>query len=146
MAFITEFPSEQDIEKYQFRAINDRVYGGRNGTGIWTIDRDQDIYIRPMRYSREQPIDITYSFFWKGVVLRVVVRSHTYEGEHGGPVHATVELLPPPIPGRGMPAIVLPPELEVKREQITNDFKAAFVAEKSSNSAGVFTAFSATFI
>jgi hypothetical protein len=144
MTFITEKISAQDIEKYGLWAIQDREYGGRGVISEWTIDRERDIYIRRIWDTREPPIDTTYSFYWKGAVLRVEVRHHSYIGEHGGPVHATVELrsLAP-----GAPPIWLPPKLESQREQITNDFKAAYVAKDISESVvpGAYTAYTATF-
>lgn len=144
MTFITEYASEQDIEKYGLQAINERDYGG-HGYTKWTIDREQDIYIRYIRSTREEPFDTTYSFYWKGHVLRVVVRSHSSEGKHGGPLHSTVELVGPPFPW-GMP-IWLPPELEGLREQITNAFKAAYLAERISDSvvSGAYTGYTVTY-
>jgi len=68
MRFVRENISDDDIVAYGLKEINDDffVVGFSNG---WVIDRSHNIYLRWMRYYREDPSEAQFTFFWKDVLL-----------------------------------------------------------------------------
>lgn len=120
MGFINEEVPEQDIEKYGLRSINKKFLVGDFGYE-WTIDRERDIYLRWMRCDREEPSETDFSFYWKGILLKIRLKRRG-EGVRGGKGSTTWKLLNSPLS--------LPDELESNREEIIADLKEALRAFK----------------
>jgi hypothetical protein len=105
MAFINEFVSPADVEKYGLKEINRQYRMLDEGTD-WTVDVERDIYIR--RISQRGPSDgsVYFHMYWRGTVFRVFILRLG---------NARLGL-------RGME---LPQELESFRTQILADLKEA---------------------
>jgi hypothetical protein len=121
MAFISEWVSEEDIEKYNLRERNRSLHLGVSGRYAWTVDKERDIYLRHITSGRDsEPTDDRFfDFYWRGHLVYVHLGS-----DDGG-----VLWVP------GAPAKViwtlrdfqLPSELEAKRIEILEDLKMALV-------------------
>jgi hypothetical protein len=118
MSFIRENISEADIVAYGLREINEDLFVVGFGNG-WVIDRERNIYLRWIRLDKESPSTMTFTFFWKGVLLEIDLISRS-------PNDATFEenttwtLAHPPLD--------LPPALEMHRQEILADFRSALSA------------------
>jgi hypothetical protein len=139
MVFITEKVSEEDIEKYALRDINKKLNSTQEFK--WTVGRERDIYLRFIRSNWQEPHEQEFSFYWRGTLLRIILRSLAFEGEHEGVLRQTWEV----ISFDGSNAIWLPSELEQHREQITNDLKAVLIAHQRDASVPVYTDYVAQF-
>lgn len=125
LAFINEFIPADDVVKYGIEAI-DEIYSKITFDPDWTVDRERDIYLRQMSTGREESANqSTWSFYWKGSLLRLVLIAE------GGALE-TGELFMHYKLGR----TVIPPEILAEREEILIDLKEALTAR---NSNGVYT-------
>ena len=124
MTFVNEEVPEQDIEKYGLRAINKQFLKG-DFDYRWTIDRQRNIYLRWMHSNREEPSENEFSFYWKGTLLKIRLKSRG-EGVRGGKGSTTWAI----VPRLGSTSLWLPEELASKREEIIADLKDALRAFK----------------
>jgi hypothetical protein len=126
MAFINEYIPVADMEKYQIKQIDKNfLIGGTNST-TWTIDREQDIYLRNVARGREDSRhETTWTFYWKGDLLSMQLDMLEYEGKRGGPGKAHMKLI----------WIGLPAHLLDQKNKIIYDLKEALTARKDG---GVF--------
>ncbi|BBB69353.1 hypothetical protein UNDYM_5100 [Undibacterium sp. YM2] len=69
MAFVYERIPEADVVAFGLREI-DKQFPMATASR-WVIDRERNIYLRYMTYDREQPSQKNFSFFWKGILLRL---------------------------------------------------------------------------
>ena len=74
MAFVNEFVSEEDDEKYGLAAIDKHYFMGHApGYITWTRDRERDIYLRYAGSNDPEvaPDQNIFSLFWKGTLIEV---------------------------------------------------------------------------
>jgi hypothetical protein len=119
MSFVREKISDEDIVAYGLKEINDDFFVVGFGNG-WVIDRSRNIYLRWMRYYREERSKAQFTFLWNDVLLDLdLVYSHS-------PDDATFERKTTwalaHIP------LALAPELEVHREQILKNLREVLIA------------------
>jgi hypothetical protein len=110
MAFINEYVSPEDFEKYGLKEINRKCYMG-NDFNDWTIDKERDIYLRWIGQG-PPPIDPFWHFhlYWHGALFKVFIG-------HGGANHL-----------RSLVDMELPKELEPHKEEVIGDLKEALQA------------------
>ena len=73
MAFVNEYISEADIEKYSIRELDEK-FRKMERKPHWTVDHERDIYLRYLHNEREEHSNrLTYYFYWKGTPLIVTV-------------------------------------------------------------------------
>lgn len=126
MAFVNEYISSEDREKYALDEIDKRFIVGGVMARDWTIDRDKNIYLRVLSRGREEfTYQSTWAFFWKGYVLILELDNISTDGVAGGDRHGH----------KRVRKIDIPPELEERRDEILDDLKSAFTAYKDG---GVF--------
>ena len=77
MAFVYERIPEADIVSYDLREI-DKQFPMATASR-WVIDRERNIYLRYMTYDREQPSHKNFTYFWKGNLFSLRLRSEGQE-------------------------------------------------------------------
>ncbi len=134
MAFVNEYISEVDVDKYEIKALFKKLYIGFHQP-CWTVDHERDIHLIYVSNGREDHGDeYTFSFYWKGHVLAVVLKVRG-GGEWRGAQWRHYDLL----------RITLPDEIKLEREHILEDLKEALVAFKSNGFFSNCTTHTATF-
>jgi hypothetical protein len=119
MTFVIEKVSEQDIEKFGLREINERFWKG-NGDYHWVIDRERDVYLRYLCHGdRDTPYRNDFSFYWKGTLLTIRLEKRG-EGVRGGKGSTTWS----------WGGWQLPESLASHREEIIANIKEALIAYK----------------
>lgn len=75
MAFVNEYISPEDFERYRLHE-RDEAHGiGATHSDNWTIDRERNMILRLMGKGREELAgQIVFAFFWNGVWTRVRVQ------------------------------------------------------------------------
>lgn len=130
MAFINEEVSESDIEKYSLRA-NNKSFLQEGISCYWTVDHENDIYLRDMGYDWQNPAERKFSFYWKGCLMRLALRLQSSEITGVGGVHQVWS-----VGGiRREANIPIPEQFENFRPQIVADLKRALLAYRG---AGIF--------
>jgi len=82
MAFVNEYISLEDVNKYRIDEIEKRAHFDFNGSRHWTIDRQRDIYFREMQRGREEFHSHTLNaFYWKGKLIWVRLQGLSAEQE-----------------------------------------------------------------
>lgn len=77
MAFVNEYVSKEDVDKYGLEAIDKRYFRADYKTE-WTRDRERDFYLRFMRHGGEEGVSQqTFIFYWMGNLIEVGV---TFQG------------------------------------------------------------------
>jgi hypothetical protein len=109
MAFVNEFVSPEDFERYGFKEINRKLRMMDEET-CWTVDKKRDIYLRWISQV-PPPVDPFWHFhmYWHGKLFKVFIK---YSGPNLNHLRSLV-------------GIELPEELEPHREEIIEDLKAA---------------------
>jgi hypothetical protein len=134
MAFVNEYISDEDIEKYDIEELNKKFHIA-NYKSTWTVNHEKDIYLRHVRRGREEHSDEhKYYFYWQGQLIDVVLKQ-IGGGELNGPQWYEYELL----------HISISKEHEQSKPQIIAALKEALTAYKSSGLFSTCTTFSATF-
>lgn len=70
MAFANEYASDEDIEKYDLNGIWDKYHPARKGKYYlgqrpsFTIDRERNIYFKPIRSGRFDESNLTTALIW----------------------------------------------------------------------------------
>lgn len=114
MAFVNEYVSEEDIEKYGLEAIDKRYFRAHYQTE-WTRDKERDMYLRFMRDGGEEGMwQQVFSFYWKDSLIEVGLKSEG-GGARGGKGWKKWSLR----------YLSIPEILEASREQILADLKEA---------------------
>jgi len=116
MAFVNEFVSPEDFEKFGFKELNRKLRMMDEETN-WTVDKERDIYIR--RISQLGP---SYGYehfhmYWHGALFKVFI---IYGDNHL----------------RSLKGMELPKELEQHKSDIIDDLKEAL---KVMGDGGVFS-------
>jgi hypothetical protein len=126
MAFVNEYITTEDFEKYGLAEIDAQFLVGGTTRGDWTIDRERNIYLREVATGREEMSGISkWSFFWKGDLLWFQRQGVAYRGKPGGPCWSHTKVT----------KFVIPSHLESNREEIYQDLRDAFMAYRDG---GVF--------
>lgn len=82
MAFVNEYISDEDMEKYDVRSVwakFDRIKSNEErdllmGRYSWTIDRERDIFFIPVEWGREEySNELTCAFVWEGRLITVTI-------------------------------------------------------------------------
>jgi hypothetical protein len=114
MAFINEFISEADFEKYGISAINQQ-WCKLDFRSHWTIDRERDVYVREVASDREEfGRHKKYTLYWKGTLIIEKLE-----------VHGAVNLMDVGNPHYKLLSIGIPHVLAGKRAEILQDLKEA---------------------
>lgn len=127
MAFINQFISQADAEKFGIEEINRLFAVSARNACHWTIDRERNIYLRCIanggdEYRRRS----TWTLCWNSYLLILELNLVGGGGKVGEPGWSHWRLQ----------HMCLPSELQPKRVQILADLKDALTAYKD---AGVFS-------
>ena len=141
MAFVNEYISTEDYEKYDFEKLNKRPKetSGTVPADHWTIDRDNNIWLRTfyveMDHTEPQGgytgISV-WDFYWKGYLMLVKLKYIETGGGVGKHCWTTMKLL----------SIDIPVILENMRSQIIKDLEDALTAYKDGGVLSSSTSFS----
>ncbi|MEQ1661459.1 MAG: hypothetical protein ABL877_02050 [Thiobacillus sp.] len=135
MAFVNEYISETDIEKYGIKELNLK-FRKPNPKPDWTVDHERDIYLRYLYSGREEFSNRhTYYLYWKGTPLMVVLDLMDAGGARGAEQWRHFKLW-----RLDIPEILKPDERE-----IIADLKEALIAERGGGVYSTATKFTATF-
>lgn len=131
MPFVNEYISPEDAATYRLAEVDAKVIGG-NKSHDWTVDRDQDIYLRNLANGREQEFRHQghWTFYWKGAVLTIRLDLLDGKGKPGHPGWSHWRLVS--LNGSNG----LPLALKRQKQAILDDLKMALVAYKDG---GVFS-------
>lgn len=105
MAFVNEFVSPEDFDKYGFREIN-RKYRMIDEETNWTVDKERDIYIRKISWGHASPGFVRFHMYWKGQLFFAYI---IYGENHS----------------RKLKGIDIPKDLESEREEIIECLREA---------------------
>ena len=120
MAFVNEYISEADVEKYGIKELNEK-FRKPNPSPDWTVDHERGIYLRYLHSEREEHSNrLTYYFYWKGTPLMVTV-----DIDGGGGARDAEQWI-----SYKMWRMEIPESLKPHEAQIIADLKEAFIAEK----------------
>lgn len=118
MAFVNEYISEADIEKYGIKEIDDKFFKGHSKPD-WTIDRERDIYLRYMHSEREEHSNRkTYYFYWKVEALVVTIDVEAEDLNSERYWHYKLWRME------------IPTSVASNKTEIVDDLKEAFIAHK----------------
>jgi len=79
MPFVNEYISTEDEQTYQLKALDTVVTFSLN-SNTWTIDRDQEIYLRIQGRGREDRRHISdWTLYWKGSLIPIQLHSSSKE-------------------------------------------------------------------
>lgn len=128
MAFVNEFISPDDIEKYNLEKIDETFVVGGTRARDWTIDRERDIYLRNVAVGSGPDPDernqTKWTFYWKGTALTLrldLLDGYGAPGEPGWSHWKLVWLNG----NEGLPAHLRP-----HAEQILQDLREALLTYK----------------
>lgn len=134
MTFINEYISAENIKKYDIEALDKRFHKGHHKPS-WTVDHARDMYLRYMTQEHEEFSNyLTFCFYWKGVVIDVVVIA-TGGGTRNGEQWGHYKLL----------RWNLAKNFAAQDGEIKADMKEAFIARRDSGVLSNSTVFTATF-
>lgn len=128
MGFVNEYISKEDFKKYDFERLNMRPRGGMDTSTSWTINREEDIWLRKFYTESDHTAPTggftgisAWDFYWKGTLLLVKVKTLSLIGGGvGQPCHLRRKLL----------SLDIPTALENERAQVIKDLESAFTAYK----------------
>lgn len=127
MVFINERIPPADLERYRIEEVDKRYVIGGTSARSWTIDREEDIYLREVAVGREDGLGRqTWTFGWKGRIVEVDTLLLALERSPDGHMEGRFRLL----------RLELPNDLSRQREQIVADFLLALTARKD---AGIYS-------
>jgi len=137
MAFINEYISAEDYEKYGIAAIDLKyVVGGCNSLD-WTVDKGRNIYLRQVANGPHEPELFgkqTWTLFWEGELVEVGLDLIDSKGRRGAPCWAHIQVR----------YINLPPHLEQRRPEVVECLREALLAYKDGGVYSASTEFSLT--
>ncbi|MBT2746632.1 MULTISPECIES: hypothetical protein [unclassified Lysobacter] len=129
MPFVNEFIPAEDVERFDLKTIDEKVYVGRTRARDWTVDRERNIYFRNIASGGGADPEIRnrteWNFFWGGelIYLRLDLISSGEESDRVGWSQWKLMWL------NGSSG--LPPHLKDHKSQILADLKEALVAYRS---------------
>ncbi len=126
MAFVNEYISDEDFEKYNFEKINNRRNGGGNPAYDWTVDKDNEVWLRHF-YKRQDHTapdggftgENTWDFYWKGFLMSIetnYIDTKPHSSNHGI-YYAHIQIT----------SINIPECLSYQEIEILEDIKQAFI-------------------
>lgn len=134
MSFVLEEIPQEDIAQYGLQEINDEMVIVGFGNG-WVIDRERNIYLRWIRFDRDNRSEMTFIFFWKGSLLELAIEADpTGEGTTSRSIIWRMNY-----------SLTLPSELEPYRIELLQDLRGALCAYKSFGMSSSSTHFEAKF-
>jgi hypothetical protein len=132
MAFINEYISQEDVEKYHLEEIDKHFFCGTRARD-WTIDRTRDIYLRNVEMVSGPDPDprgqTKWTFFWHDSAITLQLDSVTGGGGRGEPGWSHWRLASVNS-GNGLPL-----KLRRLKDLFLQDLKSALLAYKDG---GVF--------
>lgn len=135
MAFVNEYISEEDIEKYEIKALFKKLYIGFYQPS-WTVDHERKIHLIYVSSGIEEVGgQDTFSFYWKGYLLTVVLKVPEAGGVRKGHQWRHYDLL----------RLTLPDEIKPDQPKILDDLKEALIVFKTGGVFSDCTTFTATF-
>lgn len=141
MSFVNEFISKEDWVKYGIDEIDGRFVVGGTKSPQWTIDRENESYLRQVSGGREEfSNEQTYTFLWRGQLLFVKLRVLANSGNREGEGWTHYELMQLESPGQQG----LAPEIEALRDRILSDLQAALTAYKGGGMYSTWTSATVT--
>lgn len=135
MAFVNEFASQEDVEKYGLKQLCDkyRIYCGDRFD--WTIDKDRDMYLMWVGSGREDTVcQHDFVFYWNQTLIeaRFFVKGESPRNRSGWKHWSLLRLF-------------VPENLESQRFAIIEDLKQALAAYRDNGVRSVTTEHTATF-
>ena len=82
MTFINEYISNEDFEKYNIQAIEDNFVLGNSSSNSWTVDKENNIFLKKIANSRIDDYGTTWvhwAYFFEGklyVITTIIVDSN----------------------------------------------------------------------
>lgn len=124
--FVNEFVTPEDVRKYRLVEIDEKFVVGQTNARDWTIDRENDSYLRNVSIGGGSDPDLRnqlrWTFYWKGHELTLRIDSIDGNGSPGEIGWSHWRLVW--INGKsGLPASLKPYTIE-----ILADLKSALVA------------------
>jgi hypothetical protein len=120
MAFVNEFIPDSDIERYGIKEL-DKKYNKGHYKPDWTVDREQNIYLRYFRNDREEHSNRrTFFFYWKHVLMLITVDLVASSGQRDSAQMTEYKLFKASIPE----------SIFQHRAEILSDFREALTAWK----------------
>lgn len=131
MAFVNEYITPEDAEKYRLAEIDAKFVGG-NKSRDWTIDRERDIYLRNVSMGRDEDTkhEGLWTFYWNGTLLTLRLDLLGGKGKAGDPGWSHWRLV------RLNGTNGVPTALKGHRQSILDDLKQALLTYKDG---GVFS-------
>ncbi len=129
MPFVNEIASEEDIVRYGLREQDLEFFKSPTiGETHWTIDREQNSYLRHMKTDgRDEPVTSEFIFNWHGHRVNITLETVSFTSRARDYAERTVRLrITHPPQG----SFWLPQELMPRRAEIIADFKQALVDRK----------------
>jgi hypothetical protein len=146
MTFVNAYMSESDIQKYDIKAIDER-FNIAHYRPSWTVDKDENVYLRYVRHGREtESQEVDFLFYWRGELL--YVRLHCEGGgQFKGSGWSSYSNLRIGVPERYYltHGIELPASLQSQQQQILTALKEALTAYKDLGVHSLRTTSDATF-
>ncbi len=125
MAFVNEYISDEDFEKYNFKKINNRRNGGGNPRHDWTVDKDNEVWLRNFYVKNDHTApdggytgENTWDFYWKGLLMSVETQKTNTKG-NGQNEHFSYTL--------NIASINIPEEFKHKQTDILKSLYEAFI-------------------
>jgi hypothetical protein len=135
MAFVNEYMSGADAEKYGIEAINNRFIVGGTRARDWTIDGERDVYLRIVATGREEMASrSTWTLFRNGVLIVVELDLVRTTGGVGKPSSSHYKLL----------RLDMPSSLQSQKYAVLDDLRAALICYRDGGVYATATAFSLT--
>ena len=129
MAFVNEYISSGDVEKYNFNALNDRrkIPDGTVPADAWTIDREANVWLRRFHPdpgktdSKDVLTDVSvWDFFWRTDLMKVQLLTLEFRRDDHNHCSARKKLL----------EIEMPLSMVIHQAQAIRDLRAALTAYK----------------
>jgi hypothetical protein len=125
MAFVNEMIPSEDVEKYGLKKINKQYLIADYYS--WTVNREKNVYLRWMRNERDALGISQFTFYWKGTLLPLRMKSHG-EGKRHGKGWTRWSFCPHG--DQIIKKLFLTPDLIPFEDQIMGDIKEAFIVYK----------------
>ena len=125
MAFVNEMISEDDKKKYGLEKVDEWLKKtGKSRQRDWTIDHEREIYLRVIKWGREEfSHHSTWHFYWRGQLLTVCLELLDAGGKPGGHGWANFKLVDCYKQG-----FFVPDHLLDRRNEVVADLRDALTA------------------
>ncbi len=134
MPFVNEIASEEDIVRYGLREQNQEFDWSPSSPIPWTIDREQNSYLRHMKTDgRDEPVTSEFIFNWHGHRVNITLETVSFVSRPKEYLEETRRLR---YSARRGGSVWLPQGVEPMRKEIVADFKRALVILDEASCAG----------